>query len=414
MTGAPPIAHEPPARPSAPARGLREDELAARLATSPWAEVPLERFAQLGWQRKHRITDPAQLDAWLHLSPREWAGLSATQAIFRFAVLPYFALLADPKDPRCPIRRQIVPSPEEATVLPGERADPLGEEPREAAPNLIHRYPDRALLLITDRCDSYCRFCTRRRVVGRTERRITARQLSEALSYVRAHPELRELIISGGDALSLGDEAIDGLLADIRQIPHIELIRVASRTPSTAPMRVSARLAKILRRHAPVVMMTHFNHPAECTAWAEAACARLVDAGVPVYNQTVLLAGINDRLEVIAALNRRLVNMRVTPYYLHQGDVAEGIEHFRTPLQTGVDIIDGLRGHTSGLMVPKLCVDVPGGLGKVTVLPEWILGREGRWTHFRTYSGARGSYPDPIHAEPGRSSADNEPRHDRR
>lgn len=370
---------------------------APTLDGTPWQGCEAD-FGDWAWQIRNRVTTLDALAGVLALSAEERAAFDVCAPVFRFAVTPYYLLLADRRDPSCPIRRQIVPRPEERTVRLGERADPLGEESFEAAPNLVHRYPDRALLLATDRCPIYCRFCTRRRIVGRTERQGTQALFAEALTYVRAHAEIREVIISGGDALMLADQVLDDLCAELRSMPHVEIIRVATRMPVTCPMRVTDRLAGLLAQHQPVYVMTHFNHPRECTENAAAAVARLVDRGLVVYNQTVLLRGLNDRVEIISELNRRLVSMRVTPYYLHQCDLAEGIEHFRTPLATGLAIIDGLRGHTSGLMVPQLCVDVPGGLGKVTLVPDWIVGRDGRVTRFRTYTGAVGEYwdPDPI------------------
>lgn len=373
------------------------------LAGTPWADVPWPTFNDWAWQVKNRIDDLELLARTYQLDEEEQRGFVATRSLFRFGITPYYALLGDRGDPDCPIRRQVVPRPEEAEIRLGERADPLGEEEREVVPNLIHRYPDRALLLATDRCPVYCRFCTRRRIVGRVERQATRELLSEAFEYVRATPGLREVIVSGGDAMMLGDNQLDYILRELRSIPHLEILRVATRMPVTCPMRITDQLAAVLKRYSPVYVMTHFNHPAECTELAAEACARLVDAGVVVYNQSVLLRGINDAVAVIADLNRRLVSMRVTPYYLHQCDLAEGIEHFRTPLQVGLDIIDGLRGHASGLMVPQLCVDVPGGLGKVTVVPDWVVRREGLATTFRTYTGATAEYLDPVDSNKGRS-----------
>ncbi len=363
---------------------------------TPFARITDAEFGSWAWQVKHRIDDAATLGAILTLSQEERLGLERTRGVFRFGVTPYYALLADRTDPACPIRRQLVPRIEEAEYRRDELADPLGEEPREVVPNLIHRYPDRALLLSTDRCPVYCRFCTRRRIVGRLERQATRSLLEEAFEYVRNTPSIREVIVSGGDALMLGDQQLEHILSELRRAPHVDIIRIATRMPVTCPMRVTDALVTVLARHQPVFVMTHFNHPLEHTEDAQAACARMVDAGLPVYNQSVLLKGVNDNVEVIRELNRRLVFMRVTPYYLHQCDLAQGIEHFRTPLEVGVSIIDGLRGHVSGLMVPQLCVDVPGGLGKVTVVPEWIVKREGRSTTFRTYSGQTAEYLDPI------------------
>jgi lysine 2,3-aminomutase len=360
-----------------------------------WEKVSTSEFDSWAWQVRHRIETADALEQLYRLSPAEREGFASTATLFRFAVTPYYALLADGRDPDCPIRRQIVPRTEESAYAWEELADPLGEEQLEVVPNLIHRYPDRALLLATDRCPVYCRFCTRRRIVGRIERQATRSLLAEALAYVREHTELREVIVSGGDALMLGDHQLEFLLRELRAIEHIDIVRIATRMPVTCPMRITPDLVQILARYQPVYVMTHFNHPRECTERAARAVSDLVEAGIPVYNQSVLLRCVNDNAEIIAELNRLLVFMRVTPYYLHQCDMAQGIEHFRTPLAVGVSIIDTLRGRVSGLAVPQLCVDVPGGLGKVTVQPDWIVKREGRSTTFRTFTGETADYLDP-------------------
>ena len=363
---------------------------------TPYASVDEADFSSWAWQVKHRITTIDAVAAVLNLSPEERHGLAETKALFRFACTPYYALLADPADPACPIRRQIVPTPSETLIRVGERSDPLGEQPNEVVPNLIHRYPDRVLLLATDRCPVYCRFCTRRRIVGHVERQMTRALFAEAFAYIAEHPQIREVIISGGDALMMGDNQLAFLLDALREVDHVDIVRIATRMPVTCPMRVTTSLSELLRAHRPVYVMTHFNHPRECTAEARTAIDRLVDAGVVVYNQSVLLRGINDDVEIIRTLNRNLVHMRVTPYYLHQCDLAQGIEHFRTPLAKGLEIIDGLRGHVSGLAVPQFCVDVPGGLGKVTLVPEWVISRQGGTTTFRTYTGEVADYVDPY------------------
>jgi len=362
---------------------------------SPWRDVEAERWNDWGWQFRNRIHDADGAMAAFDLTEEERLALAETQPRFRFGVTPYYAALAHPADPDCPIRKQILPRREESWVRLGARRDPLGEEEREVVPNLVHRYPDRVLLLATDRCPVYCRFCTRRRIVGRTERQASRRLLEEAFAYVEAHPEVREVIVSGGDALMLSDRQLDHVFGRLRAITHVDIIRLATRMPVTCPMRITPRLIDSLRPHGPVYVMTHFNHPLECTEAAEAAIARMVDAGLVVYNQSVLLAGVNDEAETIRALNRRLVRMRVTPYYLHQCDLAEGIEHFRTPLKTGLEIIDALRGHSSGLMVPQLCVDAPGGLGKVTLVPDWIVERSPSRVVLRTYTGEEAVYVEP-------------------
>ncbi|MEM1025310.1 MAG: KamA family radical SAM protein [Myxococcota bacterium] len=366
-----------------------------RLARPPWQSVEAKDWNDWAWQFRNRIDDAESAARAFDLSPEEVQALVETRPTFRFGVTPYYASLAHPGDPNCPIRKQVLPRPEESWVRLPARRDPLGEEALEVVPNLVHRYPDRVLLLATDRCPVYCRFCTRRRIVGRTERQAPRRLLEEAFGYVEAHEQIREVIVSGGDALMLSDRQLDHIFGRLRSIAHLEIIRLATRMPVTCPMRITPRLIDCIRTHGPIYVMTHFNHPMECTLHAERAVARMVDAGLVVYNQSVLLAGINDRAETIRELNRRLVRMRVTPYYLHQCDLAEGIEHFRTPLQAGLDIIDALRGHSSGLMVPQLCVDVPGGLGKVTVVPDWIVERNAERVVFRTYTGETAAYAEP-------------------
>lgn len=364
-------------------------------SNSPWHLVPAAQWNDWGWQFRNRLDSRDKAATWFSLCESEASALDSTRRKFRFGVTPYYALLADPLAPDCPMRRQMLPRPEENLVSPGERRDPLGEEPREVVPNLVHRYPDRVLLLVTDRCPVYCRFCTRRRVVGSQERQTPRRVLAEAMAYVRDRTEIKEVILSGGDALMLGDRALAHILRSIREIPHVDIIRIATRMPVTCPMRVTPRLVESLRPYGPIYVMTHFNHPRECTPEAEEAAARLIEAGLVVYNQSVLLRGVNDDPQTLRDLNRALVRMRITPYYLHQCDVAEGIEHFRTPLSRGLQIIDALRGHNSGLMVPQLCVDVPGGLGKVTLTPEWVVDRGPTHTRFRTYTGEVADYPEP-------------------
>jgi lysine 2,3-aminomutase len=359
-----------------------------------WSADPAA-FSSWKWQLKHRLERPEQLEEVLTLTDAERLGCASTRRLFRFATTPYYVSLASKTDPACPVRRQIVPSPLETHFSADELSDPLGEERLEVVPNLIHRYPDRVLLLATDRCPVYCRFCTRRRIVGRLETQAPRDLLRQAFDYISHHREIREVIVSGGDALMLGDNQLAHILTSIRAAEHVEIIRIATRMPVTCPMRVTDSLVKVLAVYPPLVVMTHFNHPLECTQAAANAAARLVNAGIPVYNQSVLLRDLNDRVEIIEELNRRLLSMRITPHYLHQCDMAQGIEHFRTPLQRGIDIIDGLRGRVSGLMVPQMCVDVPGGLGKVTVQPNWLVKKIGQRVHFRTYQGTIGEYLDP-------------------
>jgi lysine 2,3-aminomutase len=295
------------------------------------------------------------------------------------------------------VRIQAIPTHAERERAPGDLRDPLGEDARRPVRAIVHRYPDRALLLATDRCAVYCRHCTRRRVTLAGEGALSRSDLGDAVAYLRAHAGVREVIVSGGDPLVLDDERLEEILSALRSVPHLRILRVATRAPVVVPMRIDARLAAMLRRHAPLFVLTHFNHPKECTEEARAACEALVDAGVPVENQTVLLRGVNSSARVLKDLFERLLEWRVRPYYLHQGDVAEGTGHLRTPLAAGVAILEALRGTTSGLAIPHLAVDLPGGGGKVTLQPEYLLGADaaGRGAWLRNSAGERYLYPEP-------------------
>jgi lysine 2,3-aminomutase len=293
------------------------------------------------------------------------------------------------------VRMQAIPVAEEARVRPGELLDPLGEDPVRPTEALVHKYPDRVLLMATDSCSVYCRHCTRRRITKGGEAELSRGALAEAVDYVRAHPQVRDVLISGGDPLLLADERLEELLSALRAIPHVEILRIGTRLPVCLPMRVTDELARLLRRFAPLYVVTHFNHPKEVTPEARAACERLVDHGVPVENQAVLMRRLNSSPRIIKELMHACLAMRVRPYYLHQMDVAQGLEHLRTPLAKGVEIIDQLRGHTSGLAVPHFAVDLPGGGGKVTLQPEYVLERGAGQTVLRSFRGKAYRYPEP-------------------
>jgi len=329
------------------------------------------------------------------LTDDERAGLDETAKLFRVGVSPYYLSLIDPAHPLCPVRMQAIPVKAEARVRPGELADPLGEDPHRPVEAIVHKYPDRVLFLATDTCSVYCRHCTRRRITKGGEAELTKTQLQLGLDYIRAHPEIRDVLISGGDPLLLSDERLEEILTPLRAIPHVEMIRIGTRMPVTLPMRVTESLAKLLRRHAPLFIVTHFNHPKEITPEARAACERLVDHGVPVENQAVLMRRLNSEARIIKELNHACLRMRVRPYYLHQMDVAEGCEHLRTPIARGLEIIEQLRGWTTGLAVPHLAVDLPGGGGKVTIQPEYLMERQATQTLFRNYRGQTYAYPEP-------------------
>jgi lysine 2,3-aminomutase len=311
-------------------------------------------------------------------------------------VTPYYLSLSDPKDPACPLRRQVVPSPEEEQAVAGDRADPLGEEAHEVAPDLVRRYPDRALWLVTDRCAVHCRFCTRSRLVGQSRQVGSPERRAAALAYLRKNPEVREVIVSGGDPFVLSTRRLVTLLRDLRRIPSIETIRIGTRTPAVLPQRIGPELVRALRPFHPLWIMTHFNHPKELTAEARAACRLLADGGFPLMNQTVLLAGVNDRAEVLAALFRALVAERVRPYYLLQADPVSGTGHLRTPLARGVELMRELQGRVSGLALPKFIVDAPGGHGKVPLFPDPVRSREPGVTRLVTPRGTEVEYYDPV------------------
>ena len=342
------------------------------------------------------VTRLDELSAKIDLSADERLAVAETQAIFRLGITPYYLSLIDPRHPFCPIRRQSIPLRAEATVRPGELRDPLGEDRSRPTPAIVHRYPDRVLLLVTDRCSVYCRHCTRRRITGGDEGELDRSALREAVQYLWDHPEVRDVLLSGGDPLLLSDARLDELLSEIAAVPTVEFIRIGSRVPVTCPLRITPELARVLRRHAPLFVVTHFNHAREITLEAAAACERLVDAGIPVENQSVLLRRLNSSARAILDLNQRLLRLRVRPYYLHQGDVAEGIEHLRTPLAKGIEILEAMRGHTSGLAVPHLAVDLPGGGGKITLQPNYLLSTGEREWKFRNFQNREYSYPEPV------------------
>lgn len=349
------------------------------------------------WQVRRALTDLARLEAAIPLTTSEREGTRRALAEgFPLSITPYYAGLIDPDDPACPIRLQCVPRAEEALEANGDLRDPLGEETHEVAPDLIRRYPDRALLLVTDRCSVYCRFCTRSRMVGQAGGARGLERLEPAFRYLEAHPEVREVIVSGGDPLVASTDRVAALLERLSAIHSLDTVRVATRTPVTLPMRIDDELCRALREGFPATwVMTHFNHPRELTEAATTAIERLVDHGLPVMNQTVLLRGVNDDAKTLEALFRGLVRRRARPYYLLQADPVRGTAHLRTPLATGVEIMEQLQGRLSGIAIPKLIVDTPGGHGKVPHGPDWVVRSRPGATTFRAPSGAEVEYVDP-------------------
>lgn len=347
------------------------------------------------WQMRHRIQDVGSFERMLNLTQDERLALERGGAMLPVGVTPYFMSLLSYDDPEEPLRRTVIPTTAEFEHSPGESEDPLAEDKMSPVPGLVHRYPDRVLLLVSDFCSTYCRYCTRSRVVGHGVLHPTAARLEKAFEYIRDNPQIRDVLVSGGEPLTLGDERLDWILSELRRIPSVEIVRIGTKAPVVLPQRITPQLTKMLRRHHPLWMSIHFTHPDECTPEAARACAMLADAGIPLGSQTVLLRGINDDVETMTRLVRRLMAMRVRPYYLYQCDQIYGSAHFRTSVEKGLEIIRGLRGFTSGYAVPTFIVDAPGGGGKIPVMPEYMVGRDGDDLVFRNFKGDIYRYYDP-------------------
>lgn len=341
------------------------------------------------WQQQHRLRRPEDFEGVLELSAAELGAWEAAASKFRVAVTPHYAALMSAGDESCPIRRQALPHPDELRTFPFELEDPLAEERNSPVPGVTHRYPDRALLYATHNCPVYCRHCTRKRKVADPRSAASRDVLRGALDYIRATPAVRDVIVSGGDPLSLSDGRLAEILQGLRAIDHVEVVRIGTRNPVTLPQRVTPALAEMLREVRPIYVNTHFNHPAELNRDAEVALERLLDAGCVLGNQMVLLRGVNDDAETVMALNRRLLRLGCRPYYMLQCDMAEGISHFRTPLQTGLDIMASLRGRLGGIGIPDFVVDLPDGGGKVELLPAAEVERSGNEITFRSAAGLR-------------------------
>ncbi|MGI6359240.1 MAG: lysine 2,3-aminomutase [Bacillota bacterium] len=368
-----------------------------------WSDVSQEQWNDWTWQIAHRLTTLAELRQVVHLSPAEEQGVVRCLSLLRMAITPFFSTLMDPDNPVCPLRRQAIPTVQELYCAPEDMADPLSEDEHSPAPGLIHRYPDRVLFLVTDRCAMYCRHCTRRRLAGVRDQARSCDELDQALAYIERTPVVRDVLLSGGDALILPDEQLQYILERLRRIPHVEIVRVGTRVPITLPQRITPQLAQILRQHHPLYVNIHCNHPAEITPQAASACALLADAGIPLGSQTVLLRGINDCPQVMQQLMHKLLQIRVRPYYIYQCDLAQGISHFRTPISTGIQIIESLRGHTSGLAVPSYVVDAPGGGGKIPLQPQYLLSQSSHRAVLRNFEGTICTYTEP--SDPSRHSA---------
>ncbi|MBA3820492.1 MAG: KamA family radical SAM protein [Deltaproteobacteria bacterium] len=358
------------------------------------ADVPDAKWFDWRWQLGHMLTSVGELASVIDLSPAERTGLAASASLFRVGITPYYASLMDPAHASCPVRMQAIPSAAEAAIRDEELRDPLGEDTHNPAPSIVHKYPDRVLFLVVDRCGIYCRHCNRRRLVGGDEPPTTA-DLEAGLAYIAKTRRIRDVLLSGGDPLLLSTRRLDYLLGRLRAIPHVETIRIGTRLPVVCPMRIDDELCAVLKRHHPVFVNTHFNHAAELTPEARAGCERLVDAGVPVGNQTVLLRGINSSVRSLRALMRGLLRSRVKPYYLFQGDTVIGTDHLRTSVEDAMRLYEGLRGWMNGMAVPMLVLDAPGGGGKVPIIPSYIESLDHDTVVVRTYRGERIEYPQP-------------------
>ncbi len=348
------------------------------------------------WQSQHRIRTLSQFEQILTLSDSEREALRQGGTMLPIGVTPYYMSLLDAVDAEQPLRKTVVPTVDEFVRTPGEADDPLGEDSHSPLPGLVHRYPDRVLLLPLDFCSTYCRYCTRSRVVGHGEIVPNERRLEAIFQYLEGATQVRDVLISGGDPLALSDEKLDWILSRLRAIPHLEFIRIGTKMPAVLPQRITRDLARMLRKHHPLWMSVHFLHPDECTPESKQACERLADAGIPLGSQTVLLKGVNDSVETMTQLVHRLLLMRVRPYYLYQCDPISGSSHFRTPVSKGLEIIEGLRGHTTGYAVPTLVIDAPGGGGKIPLQPQYVQGRDGDWLLLRNFEGKQYRYPDPV------------------
>jgi len=361
-----------------------------------FADVPDEQWLNWRWQLSHRLNSVEEIEQVLPLSQSERRALQASH-LFRVDITPYFISLIDPDDPNDPIRRQVIPTGAEMVPFDGMLVDSLSEDEHSPVPGLVHRYPDRVLMLVTTQCASYCRYCTRSRIVGDPHQQFSRVDYGKQLDYLRRTPQVRDVLLSGGDPLTMPPAMLDDLLRQLREIEHIEIIRIGTRVPVFMPMRVDQALTEILARYHPLWMNIHVNHSNEITAELAQATDRLTRAGIPLGNQSVLLAGVNDCVEVQV---HDLVRMRVRPYYLYQCDLVAGAGHFRTPVAKGIEIIEGLRGHTSGYAVPTFVVDAPGGGGKIPLMPNYQLSASDHRVVLRNYEGLITTYEEPQEYQP--------------
>ena len=364
-----------------------------------FADVPDEQWNNWRWQLSHRLNTADEIEQVLPLTESERRALSAPN-LFRVDVTPYFISLIDPQNPADPVRRQVIPTAAEMVPFTAMMEDSLSEDAHSPVPGLVHRYPDRVLMLVTTQCASYCRYCTRSRIVGDPAEQFSRAEFEMQLDYLRRTPQVRDVLLSGGDPLTLAPKLLEELISRLREIEHIEIIRIGSRVPVFLPMRVDDELCNMLQKYHPIWFNIHVNHSNEISRELAEACDRLTRAGVPLGNQSVLLAGVNDCVHIQRQLVQDLVRIRVRPYYLYQCDLVEGSGHFRTPVAKGVEIIEGLRGHTSGFAVPTYVVDAPGGGGKIPVMPTYQISMSDHKIVLRNFEGFVTTYEEPIEYTP--------------
>jgi len=358
-------------------------------------EVTNEQWNNWHWQVQNRIETLEQLKKYIKLTTEEENGVKESLKTLRMAITPYYLSLIDQSNPNCPVRKQAIPTHAETHHSAADLLDPLHEDGDSPAPGLTHRYPDRVLLLVTDMCSMYCRHCTRRRFAGQTDSSSSQDDISKAIDYIARTPQVRDVLLSGGDALMISDSRLESIISRLREIPHVEIIRIGTRTPVVCPQRITDDLVNMLKKYHPIWLNTHFNHPQEVTEESIAACERMANAGIPLGNQSVLLRGVNDCVPTMKKLVHQLVKMRVRPYYIYQCDLSMGLEHFRTPVSKGIEIIENLRGHTSGYAVPTFVVDAPGGGGKTPVMPNYVVSQGPHKVILRNFEGVITTYSEP-------------------
>ena len=358
-------------------------------------DVPESDWNDWKWQFRNRIGNVEDLKKVVSLTPTEEDGIKECLGTLRMAITPFYLSLIDLGDENDPIRKQCVPTVYEIVRAQGDQEDPLNEDVDSPTPGLTYRYPDRALLLLTDQCAVYCRHCTRRRFAGHQDQELAPSKVDAAIDFIASKPAIRDVLLSGGDCLLLSDEKLEGIIRRLYDIPHVELIRLGTRMPVVLPQRITDDLVSMLKKYHPIWINTHFNHPNEISEEAKAACARLADGGIPLGNQSVLLAGINDCVHVMKKLVQELVKIRIRPYYIYQCDLSMGIAQFRTPVAKGIEIIEGLRGHTSGISVPTFVVDAPGGGGKIPVMPNYLISHGAENVVLRNFEGVITTYTEP-------------------